>query len=465
MQPVSTEWLQTLPALQNVPADQLQWLVNGSRHYILPEGEFLFSSGQPITGTHFIIDGRIKLYLEQNGGTREIAFLEGGEISGYLPFSRGVVANAMGMAVKDTSMMTFPIEKIKDLIVHHFELTQALVHVMTTRVRDFTALQQQNEKMMALGKLSAGLAHELNNPASAIVRGSASLKKHLQLQPESFKKVMAIKMTNEQVDEVNGWMFQVLKRGPQPLLSLVERTQKEDELNEWLDAHGIDWNNDIAENFVDFGFGVDDLDCFGKVIPVQDLQPVLQWINNNLVTEKMVNDIQEASQRISDLVKSVKNFTHMDRGGDREYCDVHFGLRNTLNMLGYRLRKGNVQLVEHYDTSVPPVHAFVGELNQVWTNLIDNALDAMEPNGQGELKITTKRDGAFVQVAITDNGPGVPEDFQSRIFDPFFTTKDIGKGTGLGLDVVMRIVKQHKGSIKLQSVPGQTTFFVCFPID
>lgn len=221
----------------------------------------------------------------------------------------------------------------------------------------------------------------------------------------------------------------------------------------------------MAENFVEFGFSKADLEEFANLIPSQYLSPVLNWINNNLVTEKMVNDIQDASQRISDLVTSVKNFTHMDRGHDKEYTDVHSGIRNTLTMLTHKLRKGNVEVVEHYNTSLPLVKAYVGELNQVWTNLMDNALDAMEVNKKGTLEIKTERDKEFVKVSVIDNGPGIPADIKSRIFDPFFTTKEIGKGTGLGLDVVMRIVNQHKGSIKLNSVPGRTEFIVCFPID
>jgi signal transduction histidine kinase len=155
----------------------------------------------------------------------------------------------------------------------------------------------------------------------------------------------------------------------------------------------------------------------------------------------------------------------MDRGNDKEYTDIHSGIRNTLTMLMHRIRKGNVEIAEEYDTTLPRVKAFVGELNQVWTNLIDNALDAMELNKKGILRIRTERDREFVKVLVTDNGPGIPEDVRSKIFDPFFTTKEIGKGTGLGLDVVTRIVKQHNGSIKVKSVPGETTFVVCFPID
>ena len=200
-------------------------------------------------------------------------------------------------------------------------------------------------------------------------------------------------------------------------------------------------------------------------VPPEHLSPVLNWINNNLVTEKMVNDIQEASQRIEKLVGAVKNFTHMDRGNDKEYADIHSGISNTLSMLAHKIKKGNVELVEDYDTSLPPVKAFVGELNQVWTNLIDNALDAMEINNKGRLQIRTKRDREFVEVSIIDDGPGIPDEIKSRIFDPFFTTKEIGKGTGLGLDVVTRIVRQQGGSIKVNSIPGRTEFIVCFPID
>ncbi|HXB10183.1 MAG TPA: HAMP domain-containing sensor histidine kinase, partial [Puia sp.] len=171
------------------------------------------------------------------------------------------------------------------------------------------------------------------------------------------------------------------------------------------------------------------------------------------------------SRRISDLVQSVKNFTHMDQGKGKELTDIRNGIRNTLTMLHYRFKKANVSLTEEYDESLPRINAMVGELNQVWTNLIDNALDAMEPAGRGQLTIRTEKEHGWAKTSIIDNGPGIPEEVQSRIFEPFFTTKDIGKGTGLGLDVVCHIVKQHHGSIRVQSKPGETIFVVCFPIN
>jgi signal transduction histidine kinase len=179
----------------------------------------------------------------------------------------------------------------------------------------------------------------------------------------------------------------------------------------------------------------------------------------------MVQDIQEAAKRIFTLIQSVKNFTHMDQGKGKELIDIHTGITSTLTMMQYKLKKANIEVVEEFDTRLPKIMALVGELNQVWTNLIDNAVDAMEGNGRGKLIIRTERDHAFAKVSIIDNGPGIPAEIQSRIFDPFFTTKEIGKGTGLGLDVVNRIVVgQHHGSVKLTSVPGQTVFIVCLPI-
>jgi signal transduction histidine kinase len=362
-------------------------------------------------------------------------------------------------------MLLLPKETFREMISQHFELTQALVHVMTNRVRTFTSLQQQNEKMIALGKLSAGLTHELNNPAAAIVRSSTSLLEHLKLEPANFKEIMAIRMDEKEVDAVQQKLWEVLDRTEKPKLTLMERTELEDQITAWLADHQVQRAAEIAENFLEDGFTCDDLRDFKAHIPVPYLSPVFNWINSNLVTRKMVADINEASRRISDLVQSVKNFTHMDQGKGKELTDIRSGIRNTLTMLHYRFKKANVSLAEEYDESLPRINAMVGELNQVWTNLIDNALDAMEPAGRGQLTIRTEKEHGWAKTSIIDNGPGIPEEVQSRIFEPFFTTKDIGKGTGLGLDVVCRIVKQHHGSIRVQSKPGETIFVVCFPIN
>jgi signal transduction histidine kinase len=465
MQEVTVSWLKSLEALEHVPDDQLQWLIDNSEYKIIEDGTLLNEPGTPATGPHIIVEGSMRFYMLQSRGRRDFVAAGPGSITGYLPFSRGLISKGYAEAIGELHILSFRTERINEMIKNHFELTQALVHIMTNRVRDFTALQQQNEKMMALGKLSAGLAHELNNPASAIVRDSTSLSKHLQLAPDAVKGMFAIKMTPEQVDGVTGEMFKVLGAKEGTRLSLKQRTQREDEIGEWLDENEIENSYEIAESFVDFNFTLENLDALKSYIPKQFLSTILNWMSNKLVAEKMIQDIQESSKRIAELVSSVKTFTHMDRGQDKQYADIHIGITNTLTMLGYKIRKGNITVVEDFDRTLPEVKALIGELNQVWTNLIDNALDAMAPAGKGILTIKTRRDREFVEVFIIDDGPGIPEDIQSQIFDPFFTTKEMGKGTGMGLEVVQRIVKQHRGSIKVKSTPGCTVFNVCFLID
>ncbi|HTI58502.1 ATP-binding protein [Mucilaginibacter sp.] len=458
--------LKTFEALKEVPDEQLQWIIDRSACRELADGDLIFQPGQTIDFTNFIIGGKLRMYFYMGGVKREAGEYEAGVITGYLPYSRGKVSSGYGIAVGGLQVMTFPKEKMEEMIRTQFELTQALVHVMTNRVREFTAFQQQNEKMMALGKLSAGLAHELNNPASAIVRDSESLLKHLQLEPESFKSVIAIRMEPEHVDVVTKKLFRVISEKREVNLTLRERTAKEGELADLFDDMGIANSDEIAENFVEFGFETADIDLFRSHIPEEYFSPIFNWINSLLVTDRMVQDIRESSKRIAELVVSVKTFTHMDRGQDKQYADIHIGIHNTLTMLGYRLKKQNITKIKDFDKTLPPVKALIGEMNQVWTNLIDNALDAMEGVENPTLTIKTERDREFVQVSIIDNGPGIPDDVRSHIFEPFFTTKEMGKGTGMGLEMVHRIVvDQHNGSIKVTSEPGRTAFVVCFPID
>jgi len=465
MEPITINTLRTFEALANVPDEQLQWLIDTCEERILPEGTLFIKPGDPIVGPHFIIDGEFAVFVSQNNSKRELGIFGSGLVTGYLPYSRGKTSTVYMKVRKESRILTFPTDRIREMIKDQFELTQALVHVMSNRVREFTAFQQQNEKMMALGKLSAGLTHELNNPASAIVRDSVSLREHLRLEPETFKKLTAIQMDGKQVDAVNDELFRVLAETERPKLTLKEKTKREEEIGDWLDGLGIEDAYDMAENFVDFNFTVADLENYKNHIPEAFLSPVFGWINTLLVTEKMVEDIQESARRIAELVKSVKTFTHMDRGADKQYADIHIGIRNTLTMLGYRKKKGNITLVEDFDFTLPPVKALIGELNQVWTNLLDNAFDAMDQNGKGTLTIKTEKDKEFVRVSIIDDGPGIPEEIRSRVFDPFFTTKEMGKGTGMGLEVVQRIVNQHRGSITVKSEPGHTEFIVCFPIN
>ncbi|MES2268798.1 MAG: ATP-binding protein [Bacteroidota bacterium] len=464
MNNVTLAELKAIPALQSVPDDQLEWLLANGEVLEAEEGTRIFEKGEPLDRTLFVVEGRIRICAEQNGKLREVFVVKPQSVTGYLPYSRATNTFGYGEVVDHCRMLSVPKAKLHEAIKLYYELIAALVHTMTTRVRDFTSQQQQNEKMFALGKLSAGLAHELNNPASAISRGASSLQDQIKRLPEIFKEVAALDIAPDKLDTINQILISKTHQTDRPALTMMQRADLEDELSDWLNNHGIK-DFDIAENLTEFGFTPEDLDHMNHCTPQPNLGVVLDWMSNYLLQEKMVSDIKESSARISELVSSVKTFTHMDRDTDKQPLDIHAGIRNTLTMLNYKLRKGNIEVVEDFDLKLPLVKALAGELNQVWTNIIDNAIDAMEANGKGVLTIRTQLDREFVCVYINDNGVGIPEDVQSQVFDPFFTTKDMGKGTGLGLDVVTRIIHQHNGTVKVASVPGNTEFTVCFPLN
>ncbi|HEX2900187.1 MAG TPA: ATP-binding protein, partial [Bacteroidia bacterium] len=452
--------VQGIPELKEVPLADLQWLVESADFVTYPCGSNLFVPGQPADKLFIIVEGAFKIFAMQNGHRVEVMEMEAGGITGVLPYSRMKEAGGYAEAKTDSVAIALHRDRFPDMVCYHHALTEALVHFMTSRVRAFTQFQQQNDKLASLGKLSAGLAHELNNPAAAVVRSSGALKKHLQAIPDKFKKIMHIKVDDAEVDVVNDVIFRRIQNGGKSAKTLMERTALEDELADWMDERGFENAFEWAETLADFEFNIADLEEVNQVVPDQSLAAVIGWIVSNLITEKMVNEIADASKRISELVGSVKHYTHMDRSNDRQPTDMHAGIRSTLTMLGYKIRNHKVSVEEKFAPDLPLVPAFPGEVNQVFTNIIDNAVDAMEATG-GKLTIFTRQDGDFVKIDITDTGTGIPPEILAKIFDPFFTTKDIGKGTGLGLDVVQQIMKnRHRGDVKVQSQPGQTTFML-----
>ncbi len=454
--------LKAIEDFKEVPENQLQWIIDNGSCEIYEQGDFLFSKGDKMENMFIVISGRFQIKVEQQGQFRTIDTFEEKTITGTLPYSRASVASGFGEALVKSHVLALPKIHFKTMIHECDELTTALVHTMSTRIRSFTKLQQQNDKMMALGKLSAGLAHELNNPSAAVVRSARSLKKHLSFLPENFKKVIKIKATDKEVDCVNNILFNRVEQGVQDL-PLMQKTECEDFIAEWLEERGVEDGYELAENFVDFAFTEEDFETIEGCLRSEDLLPVINWLNQVLTTEKLVNEIEDASQRINDLVLSVKSYTHMDQAPEKQPGNIHTGIYNTLTMLKHKLSKGGIQ-VEKNLAELPHVPIYISEMNQVWTNLIDNAIDAMESTEQKKLQIETVLDGDFINVNITDSGSGIPEDVQDRIFDPFFTTKPVGKGTGLGLDVVQQIISQHNGSLKVSSAPGKTTFNICLPI-
>jgi signal transduction histidine kinase len=459
------EELKQVPEFKNVPHHQLQWLAEKGFVKTYADGEKVFRKGDPIDEMRIVLQGEVDLYIEQGGSFRYLDTVETKEITGRLPYSRMRSAVAEGIVQGTVSVFMLHKDQFPEMIRNHYELTEALVHTMTDRVRDFTKQQQLNDKMMALGKFSAGLAHELNNPSAAVVRSAQELKKHLRHLPEKFKRVIKIQTTDDVIDWVNDFVQQKITGASAINLSLSTRMEREDELNSWFDEHDMENGYELVETFVEFGIGPHDLDKLRRNLRTEDQEAVINWVNQVLATERLVTEIEEASRRINTLVSSVKSYTHMDQNPEKQRTDVHDGIRNTLTLLSHKIRKGNVKLEEHFQDDLPQACVYVSELNQVWTNLIDNALDALEGRENSVLRITTQRDREFIVVHVNDNGPGIPAEITEKIFDPFFTTKPVGKGTGLGLEVVRQIVLRHQGDVRVTSTPGNTTFSVCLPIN
>lgn len=454
--------LKNNPSFQNVPEDQLHWLVDRSECRDYPAETILYKPGDPTDHFLIVLTGRIRFYLLQQGQQQEISIADAGSLEGVLPFSRMVESLAYWETTDPTTLLSLHREHFRDMIQTQYELTQVLVQEMTTRVREMTRILQQNDKMMALGRMSAGLAHELNNPVSAVVRSSDTLKAHLQNTPERFKAIMALRVTDEMVDRVSALLFSKMNnQTDNKRLSLLERSNLEDTFLDWFDNHQVTDGDDLTESLIDFGFTTDDLDALLVDVAPDNRATVLNWLVNNLVTERLVDDIEEASKRIALLVNAIKSYTHMDRGTGRECVQVHEGIDSTLVLLKHKLKGKNIQVDVAIPDDLPPIDAFASELNQVWTNLIDNAIDAM--NDGGQLRITGEVDHQFVMIRVIDNGSGIPAASLDHIFDPFFTTKAVGQGTGLGLDIVQGIIRRHNGKIYVHSKPGQTEFKVCLP--
>ncbi|MEO9870049.1 ATP-binding protein [Ekhidna sp.] len=456
--------LKKVPEFENVPAEQLKWMMDKSDCLTIKKGDYLFEPGSAIDKLLIVLDGSFTIKMPRKNQFQTVGTFEAPVISGMLPYSRADKARAFAEAKKESCVVSLHQSFFGDMIKECHELTTALVHTMSSRIRQFTKLEQQDDKMMALGKLSAGLAHELNNPSAAVVRSSKELSKHLKFLPDKFKAVIKIDMEDEDVDRVNNLLFDKINGGLREI-KMMERSEKEDEMIEWLEKRKIDDPEELTDNFIDYGFEIKDLEVIGQTTPKWDYGAVFGWINQVMTTERLVGEIEDASQRINDLVLSVKSYTHMDQAPAKTETDLHVGISNTLTMLNHKLKDNRIEVQKEFDEQLPQPEVMPNAINQVWTNLIDNAIDAMEERESRVLTISTVKDGDFVKVKISDTGSGIPDDIRDKIFDPFFTTKPIGKGTGLGLENVQQIVKvQHNGTIDIKSKSGHTVFTVCLPI-
>jgi signal transduction histidine kinase len=449
-----------VPELADLPEDLLAWLAENGELVEGDPGERLFTEGDPADYMFAMLSGAFQLFTKVGGQPLLYDTFRAGRITGALPYSRITSFPGYGLFVEPSRVFKLGKTHFPEMLHRSPELGQRLVAIMSDRVRDSTRTQQQREKMMALGKLAAGLAHELNNPAAAVRRAASSLRERLEALPSLVEGLLRQGIDEPAIQMARGLLAGVRER-PQASLSTLERGAREDELSDWLEGHGVARALDAAEALVDTGFTIADLDALAAV-GKERVPPLLGWLAATIEGDRLTQEIAAASARISELVGSVKTYSHLDHAPDKQPTDLRQGIDSTLIMLGHELKAKNIRVVREDFKDLPLISAHPGELNQVWTNLIDNAIDALP--AEGELRIETAREAEHVVVRVIDNGPGIPPEVQPRIFEPFFTTKGVGDGTGLGLDIAQRIVRQHAGQIDVESRPGRTAFTVRLPL-
>ena len=442
------------------PREELEWLATHGSLRKLSAGDVLTHKGVPVEGLFVLLSGHVALYVDRGGGPSKIIEWRTGEVSGVLPYSRLVNPPGDAIAQEPTEILVVKREVLPALTRACFEITSILVGVMLDRARLFTSSELHNEKMISLGKLSAGLAHELNNPASAIERSAAQLEDCLEDCEKATRALGEAKLSDTQLAAVDAIRAACLARQVHATRSPLEQSDREEALFDWLAAHRLDPANaaQLADTEVTFAA----LDQLAATVSGPALNAVLGWAGAGCAARRLASGIQGAAMRISGLVMAVKGFTSMDQAMVAE--PVHLGpsLANTVAVLHAKAREKSAEVSVMVQDDLPCVSGFAGELNQIWGNLIDNALDAVRAGGR--VGVDARREGPRVVVRVIDDGPGIAAQDLPRIFDPFFTTKPLGHGTGLGLDIVRRLVRHNDGTIEVDSRPGRTEFRVMLPV-
>ena len=446
--------------LGGAPREELEWLAAHGTLRDYAVGDVFIEPGATPAEMIIIFAGDGAVYVERGGEKKKFMEWHAGDVTGLLPYSR--MKQAPGV-----SKTEHPIE---GLVIHrdHFReltrecpwVTEVLVHIMLDRARQFSATDWQLDKLASLGRLSAGLAHELNNPASAIARAAHALAENLAQSEASARELGRANLGDREmvlIDNMrNGHSFPRATG----IFSAIERSDREEEVVDWLEAHGAD--PATAQSLSEHGVPVFALDDLANVVPEESLDAALRSVATGVTTRMLAEDIERAATRIHDLVGSIKRFTYMDRATVREPAKIAQGISDTIAVLGSKAKAKSASVRIDIPSDLPNVGAYGGELNQVWSNIIENALDALPAQG-GEIVVSARVENSRVVVRIVDNGSGIPEDVLPRIFDPFFTTKPMGQGTGLGLDISRRIISSHEGSIEVESKPGRTEFRISFP--
>jgi signal transduction histidine kinase len=450
--------LSRIPVFADLPDDQVSWFLGQSQEMVLKPEDIYIHQGDPADAMFIVLEGQLQARGELAGEVVTV-FSKAGDVTGILPYSRMKQFPLTGRAITAARILRFPAALFPELIQKMPELTGRLVGLMSDRIRETTRIEQQRDRLVGLGKLSAGLAHELNNPASAAKRAASQLRGMLKTVKEASHALGAQELTPAQKAQIDGLETSLLQQEGPPPDALTIATV-EDELDSLLRSHGLNDLYQLSASLARKGARPQMLESLFASLEAETARAALVRLCASLEIFGILHEIESSVARISDLVSAIKQYTFMDQAPVQN-VDIVKSLETTLTILNHKLKHG-VEVERDYQPVPLLVDSFGSELNQVWTNIIDNAIDAM--HGKGKLRVRTRREDGSVVIEIADNGPGIPPDVQPHIFEPFFTTKGVGEGTGLGLDTVQRIVKKHRGSIQVTSKPGDTRFQVLLPM-
>jgi signal transduction histidine kinase len=445
-------------AFADLPEDQLAWFISQAKELHFKTGEAYTRQGDPADAMFVILEGQIEIRGEIGG--EMVAFtIDAGNVTGALPFSRMKHFTVGGRAVVDSRLLKFPAALFPELVQKMPELAKRLVGLMADRIRETTRMEQQRDRLAGLGKLSAGLAHELNNPASAARRATSQLRTTLKKIKDASLELGRRDLTPAQKAEIEKLETAFIQHD-EPPANVLATSDLEEQLDSLLRSHGQNDLWQLAADLAKKNVKPEVLESLFGALDAGTARAALVRIAASVEIANLLNEIESSTSRISDLVCAIKEYTYMDQAPVQN-VDIVKSLETTLTILNHKLKRG-VVVQRDYQKIPLLVNSFGSELNQVWTNIIDNAIDAM--GGKGELRVRSYRDDGHVVVEIGDSGPGISPEIEAHIFEPFFTTKGVGEGTGLGLDTVQRIVKKHRGSIQVDTKPGDTRFQIWLPL-